>query len=362
MSKQHWVATLKKGQALVDLFAAQDKSISLTADNRRYLRLRLGDRTGWVSAVAWDNPDQLYAAFEDGDVVKVMGEVEEFRGRLQLKVKQLRRARPEDRVDPADFVASSRFPPGDLLARLDELVASVQNPWLRRLLEITVGRQGSVRQAFAQGSAAKEVHHAYIGGLLEHVIEMAALGRVLCQLHPEYADPDMVTTAIVFHDIGKLQEFTRQGHGFVHTREGELHGHVYMGARWLEQQAAHIAGFPPDLLEELVHCILSHHGTPDRGAVVLPRTMNAWIVHLADDASAKLNQVRRLYERADQGAGSPDGWSEYDQRLGIRAYTGFLQADYEGDEALVGELWSGEPPAPPPPPVRPASGVTPAAG
>ena len=349
MAKQHWVAGLKRGQSLIDFFTAQDKSISVTADNRRFLRMRLGDRTGWIPAVVWENADHYYQAFEDGDIVKVMGEVEEFRGRLQVRVRQLRRARPEDGVDPSDFWASSRFPVPELLARLDQTIAGVANPWLRRLLEMTIGERGGVRRAFSEVGAAKEVHHAYLGGLLEHVLEMATLGRAMASLHPDCADPDVVTTAILLHDIGKLFEFQRQGGTFTYSREGELLGHLYLGARWLEQQASAIPHFPPDLLEELLHCVLSHHGSLDRGSPVLPRTMNAWIVHLADDASARLNQVRRLYERVQMGAGDGQGWSDFDQRLGIRAYTGFLQNDYTGDEVLL-EPWDEEPLPPGPPP------------
>ena len=338
MAKQHWVAGLKRGQSLIDFFTAADKGISVTADQRRFLRLRLGDRTGWVPAVVWDNADHYFQAFEDGDVVKVMAEVEEFRGRLQLRVRQLRRARPEDRVDPADFWPVSRFPVPELLDRLDRCIASVSNPWLRRLLEVTLGPRGSVRAAFAEMGAAKEVHHAYLGGLLEHVLEMATIGEALVSLHPDCADRDVVTTAILLHDVGKLFEFQRQGGTFNYSRQGELLGHIYLGARWLEQQAATLPHFPPELLEELLHCLLSHHGSLERGAPVLPRTMNAWIVYLADEASARLNQVRRLYERIQLGGGDGQGWSEFDQRLGIRAYAGFLQQDYSGDEVLLGPV------------------------
>lgn len=327
MAKQHWIGSLRRGDAVLDFFAAQDKVLATTADNsRRYLRLRLGDRTGWIPALAWDNATQLYEAFENGDIVKVMGVVEEFRGRLQVRIHKLRAATAQDPIDPADFLPSSRFPVQKMLERLDGVIDEVKNPYLQQLLKLTLGPQGKARQAFAHASAAKEVHHAYIGGLLEHVLEMVGVARALCSLHPEYTDPDLVTAAILLHDIGKLQEFEQQGHGFAYTRPGELLGHVFLGARWVEEQARSVPGFPEELLEELLHCILSHHGLLEHGAPVLPRTMNAWIVYLADDASAKLNQVRRLYERAESGGGAGDGWSEYDPRLGIRAYTGFARS------------------------------------
>lgn len=324
MAKQHWIGSLRRGDAILDFFAAQDKVLATTADNsRRYLRLRLGDRTGWLPALAWDNATKLYEAFENGDIVKVMGVVEEFRGRLQVRIHKLRAATAQDPIDPADFLPSSRFPVQKMLHRLDSVIDEVKNPYLQQLLKLVLGPQGKVRQAFANASAAKEVHHAYIGGLLEHVLEMVSVGQALCSLHPEYTDPDLVTAAILLHDIGKLQEFEQQGHGFAYTRPGELLGHVFLGARWVEEHARSVPGFPEELLEELLHCILSHHGLLEHGAPVLPRTMNAWVVYLADDASAKLNQVRRLYERAESGGGAGDGWSEYDPRLGIRAYTGF---------------------------------------
>ncbi len=327
MAKQQWIGSLRRGDAILDFFAAQDKVLATTADNqRRYLRLRLGDRTGWLPALAWDNAVQLYEAFDNGDIVKVMGTVEEFRGRLQIRVHKLRVATAQDRVDLHDFLPASRFPVRELLERLDSVIDGVQNPYLQHLLRLALGPQGEAREAFTRASAAKEVHHAYLGGLLEHVLEMVDVARALCALHPEYTDPDLVTAAVLLHDIGKLQEFEQQGHGFAYTRPGELLGHVFLGARWVEERSRQVPGFPEGLLEELLHCILSHHGLLEHGAPVLPRTMNAWIVYLADDASAKLNQVRRLYERAGSGGGGGDGWSEYDPRLGIRAYTGFAQA------------------------------------
>ncbi|MBE3598975.1 MAG: HD domain-containing protein [Limnochordaceae bacterium] len=331
MAKQYWIGSLKRGDSVLDFFAAQDKALATTADNRRYLRLRLGDRTGWMSAVAWDNGPQLFEAFENGDIVRVMGEVEEYRGKLQIRVHKLRAATPSDRLDAADFLPSSRFPASELVRRLDGVIEQVANPWLHELLRRLLGPGGLLREAYGRTSAAREVHHAYLGGLLEHVLEMVDIGLTLSRLHPEYANPDVVVTAILLHDVGKLYELDQQGHGFVYTREGELLGHVYLGARLVEAHARAIEHFPDDLREELVHCVLSHHGSAEHGAPVLPRTMNAWIVYLADEASARLNQVRRLYERVDAGGGPGDGWSEYDPRLGIRAYTGFTRSAPEGE-------------------------------
>lgn len=326
MPKRYWIGSLKRGDSILDFFAASDKALGTTVDNRRFLRLRLGDRTGWLAGVAWDNAQKLYDSFENGDIVRVMGEVEEFRGKLQIRVRSLRASSPSDGVELADFLPSSRHAATDLLARLDATIAGVANPHLRSLLLALVGPEGRLRQAYAQASAAREVHHAYLGGLLEHVLEMAQVGRALASLHPEYVDQDVITAALLLHDLGKTRELEQHGHSFAYTREGELLGHVYLGARMVEETARALPAFPDHLLEELVHCILSHHGLPEHGAPVQPRTMNAWIVYLADEASARLNQVRRLYERVDAGGGPGDGWSEFDPRLGIRAYTGFTRS------------------------------------
>lgn len=341
MYKRRFVEDLQPGERLVDLFVATEKELARTQNGRVFLRLYLSDRTGRLPAVAWEDAEALWKSFEDGNVVKVEGEVTTYRGQEQLTIFRLRKARPEEVEDEA-YLPASRHPLEAMEAELHEVVASVQDPWLQTLLQRFFGPDSPTLHRFVRHTAATGVHHAYVGGLLEHVLEMVRIARTLASLHPEYVNKDLIVTAVLLHDIGKLDEYTMESMAFRQTDLGRLYGHLYQGARRVEEEIRAIEGFPEPLAQELIHCILSHHGLLEHGAVALPQTLNAQIVHHADLVSARLNQFRQLMEgrgrREDQ-----DPWSEFDRFLGVRAYRGFLD---------VAPLAADEPPEEAPPPPR----------
>lgn len=322
MPKERFIEDLQPGERLVDFFVASDKELARTQTGKPFLRFTLSDRTGRLPAVAWEDAEELWKSFEDGSVVKVETELRTYRGQEQLTVYRLRPARPEE-IEEEAYLPTSRHSLESLEAELRDVVASVRDPWLQALLQRFFGDGSPTLRLFVRHTAAIGVHHAYVGGLLEHVLEMVRIARTLCSLHPEYVNEDLVTAAVLLHDIGKLHEYAISAMTFRQTDLGRLHGHLYQGARWVEQEIAAIDGFPEALAQELLHCILSHHGLQEHGAVVVPQTLNAQIVHHADLVSARLNQFRQLIEgRARQ---EPRGaWSEYDRFLGLRAYRGFL--------------------------------------
>jgi len=339
MYKRRFVEDLQPGERLVDLFVATDKELARTQNGRVFLRLYLSDRTGRLPAVAWEDAESLYKSFEDGNVVKVEGEVTTYRGQEQLTIFRLRKARPEE-IEEEAYLPASRRPLEAMAAELQQVVASVQDPWLQALLQRFFGPDSPVLDRFIRHTAAIGVHHAYVGGLVEHVLEMVKIARTLASLHPEYVNEDLIVTAVLLHDIGKLDEYTMDSMAFRQTDLGRLHGHLYQGARRVEEAIRAIEGFPDALAQELIHCILSHHGQLEHGAVALPQTLNAQIVHYADLASARLNQFRMLLEGRG-GREDQDAWSEFDRFLGVRAYRGFLDAAPPA---------AGEPEDPPPSP------------
>ncbi|BAS26584.1 3'-5' exoribonuclease YhaM family protein [Limnochorda pilosa] len=323
MFKRRFIEDLRPGERLADFFVASDKELARTQNGKAFLRLHLSDRTGRLPAVAWDDAESLWKSFDDGSVVKVETELGTYRGQEQFTVFRLRRATPEE-IEEEAYLPSSRRPLGEMEAELQEVVSGVRDPWLQALLArfFSPGSEGLRR--YVRHTAATGVHHAYVGGLLEHVLEMVRIARTLCSLHPEYVNEDLVVAAVLLHDVGKLEEYAMDGMAFRQTDLGRLYGHLYQGARWVEQEAAAIDGFPEPLAQELIHCILSHHGLQEHGAVVVPQTLNAQVLHYADLVSARLNQFRQLIEGKGRQA-TLETWSEFDRFLGVRAFRGFLE-------------------------------------
>jgi len=336
MYKRRFVADLEPGERVGDLFVATEKELARTQSGKVYLRLALSDRTGRLPAVAWEDAEAIYQRFEDGSVVHVEGEVTTYRGQTQLTVFHLRPARPEE-VEEEAYLPVSRYPLEAMAAELDEVVVSVQDPWLQALLQRFFGPDSPTRAQFLRQTAATGVHHAYLGGLLEHVLEMVRIARTLAALHPEYVNEDLIVSAVLLHDIGKLDEYTLEAMTFRQTDLGRLYGHLYLGARRVEEAIAEIEGFPPALAQELIHCILSHHGLLEHGAVALPQTLNAQIVHYADLVSARLNQFRQLLEGRGRRE-AHEAWTEFDRLLGLRAYRGFLNQEPSGGPGEINGL------------------------
>lgn len=320
MGKTQFVRDLRPGLSLSEYFVAEGKNLGYTGNGKPFLRLQLADRSGSVPAICWENVQAFAEAFQNGEVVKVHGLTSVYRDQLQVTITRLRRAR-EDEIDAADFIPASRYPVETMLEDLRGVIATIHNPWLAQLLRRVFDPEGELLPRFARQTAARGIHHAYVGGLLEHTLEMVRIAETLVELHPEYTNREMVIAAILLHDIGKLDEYSLNGMSFEQTVAGRLAGHLYLGARRVEAMIQEIPGFPEALAQELIHCILSHHGELEFGAVTTPKTLNAYIVHLADWVSARLNQFRSLYDRHPAGAGD---WTAVDRHLGLRAYRGFF--------------------------------------
>ena len=199
--KPCFVSNLQDGQTITTYFLVSAKEIRTTREGKPYLRLELGDSTGRVEARMWDGFDHAAASFERDDFVKVQARVENYRNRPQLAIEKIRRAE-EDEVEPADFFAHTKENVDELYAKLLEIVASIQNSWLRQLLESVV-QDPEIVPRLKRAPAAKVMHHAYYGGLLEHVLSLCGLCRVVLSHYPE-VDPDLLLAGAVLHDVGKL--------------------------------------------------------------------------------------------------------------------------------------------------------------
>jgi 3'-5' exoribonuclease len=248
------VTTLRPGQDVIGVFACTRKDRLMTRTGSPYLALELRDRTGTVSARAFQNADALAGKFERGDVVRVAGKVERFRDELVLEVSDVARMESGDEVDPAQFLPSAYRDLDELDGFLEHLCGEVYDRGYREMLDALLA-DSELRVAWRRAPCTRGGHHAYLGGLLEHTVAVATLAHETCQLHPRL-NSDLLLTAAITHDLGRTREFTYAAEIGL-TDEGRLLGHVVIGERMITERST---GLDEDRRLALLHCILSHHG------------------------------------------------------------------------------------------------------
>ena len=302
------VSDLKDGQPVETLFLVCEKEVRVSArSNATWLQLELGDRTGSISAKMWENFEPLLATFESGDVVRVRGRAKLYNGRLELTLDQIVPV-AESSYDIADFLPHTRFDIEKLYAGLLSAVASVKNPWLRQLLGNVV-EDPAIAPRLRRAPAAMTMHHAFIGGLLEHIVSLIGLSTAISAHYPEL-DSDLLLAGVVLHDIGKIDEL-RYAREIDYTTEGRLLGHIMLGVGMVRDKVKAIPGFPPALAVMLEHLMLSHHGTHEFGSPSLPQTREAVTLHYLDDLDSKMAAMRATLESPC----APDGWSQRNPSL-----------------------------------------------
>lgn len=316
MHQKRFVQELKENEALISPFLVKAKSLGSTRSGAPFLSLRLGDRTGEMEGRVWERAAEMDSAFAVNDVVRVRGRVERYRDQLQLNITEIERL-PREQVDPATFLPRSTADPEGLWQELKELAATVQNPHLMRLLQHFLTDRAFARE-IREAPAAKSMHHAYLGGLLEHTVSVTRLLERVCDHYPAL-DRDLLIAAGILHDVGKMEELSADV-SIEYTDTGRLLGHVVLGAQRVAQKISQIRGFPAELALLLQHLIISHHGEYEFGAPRRPKTPEAFALHCADDLDAKMNHLFRLLE-AERA--SPSRWTTFQ-----RAYDRFI---YKGD-------------------------------
>jgi 3'-5' exoribonuclease len=303
-----YVADLKEGQQISDLFLVSRKSLAETKSGNPYLALTLMDRTGEIEARAWDNAARLDALAEVGRIVAVEGQVKAFRDQLQLNITGLQ-AMEEGAVGQEHFMPTSRREVREMQAELADLIDSVTDPGLRNLLAALM--QGPLLKDFSRAPAAKMMHHACLGGLLEHTLSVTGLALKICEHYPQL-DRDLLLAGALLHDLGKIREFSYATVPFDYTDQGRLIGHLVMGVEMVRRQAETIKELAPARLDQLLHLILSHHGRYEFGSPCLPMTREAILLHHLDDMDAKMELIDRLSE---QVTGEGYQWSDYQRSL-----------------------------------------------
>jgi len=308
--KTAFVTDLGSEQNITTFFLVHEKEIRNTREGKPYLRLELGDRSGTIEARMWD---QFEAAAKDvnrDDFVKVHARVEIYRNKPQLSLQQLRRAKPEE-VDLADFLPHTSADVEKLYAQLSESAGSIANPWLKRLVNGIISDPG-IAARYKRAPAAKVMHHAYLGGLLEHVVGLCDLAKRVAAHYPEL-DLDLLLAAAILHDVGKLDELCYD-RAIGYTTEGQLLGHIVMELETVTKAMDAIEGFPANLKTVVQHMLISHHGQYEFGSPKLPMIREAMVFHYLDDLDSKLAAVRAALA-LDSGE---EEWSAYSGALGRR--------------------------------------------
>jgi 3'-5' exoribonuclease len=300
--KEIYVADVGKfeNQPVVSFFAVASKQVRSRKDGSgQYMALTLGDRTGQIESRMWENFAEAAAGFEQGDVVKVRAEVCRYNGRLQLNLEKLRVA-AADEVELADYVPHTQKDVEELWLTLLRAVDSFSDLSLQALLRSFLDDR-VFAAAFREAPAAKSLHHAWLGGLLEHVVSLVGICELAARHYPEI-NRDLLLTGAVLHDIGKLEEL-RWGTSFDYTLQGQLVGHITLGIAMIEKKLAVLPDFPPALRILVEHMVLSHHGKLEFGSPKLPMIQEAVLLHYLDDLDAKMHMMRSEFARHEAEGG-----------------------------------------------------------
>ena len=297
------LANFDEGRSFDGFFLVLLKQQRTTKSNKPYLNLILGDKTGQLEGRVWEPGDPRIAKdFERGDIVKARGSASRFDDRLQMKIDQLRKAQPGE-VDKSDMLPSTTYDVAALWSQLLSFVDSLANPDLKLLLA-TMLADPAMAQAYREAPAAKQLHHAWLGGLLEHVVSLLTLADRVLPSYP-LLDRDLLLTGVILHDIGKVRELSWEI-GFEYTIEGTLLGHIQMGIELVEKTIDTLPNFPPKLKTLVLHMILSHHGKLEFGSPKLPMIPEALALNFLDDLDAKMQAVQGEFDKCLREGKGPD--------------------------------------------------------
>lgn len=303
-----YIKDYKEGDRVSDIYLCKHKQAAVTKNGKPYENVILQDKTGTIDAKVWDPNNPGIEDYDAMDYIEVFGEVSSFQGALQISVKRIRVCR-EGEYNPADYLPVSSKDITEMYRELTGLIASIKNTYLKQLLEAFFIKDDVFKKRFCNSSAAKSVHHGFVGGLLEHTLSVTKLCDYYCTAYP-VLKRDLLLAAAMCHDIGKTKEISPFPDND-YTDEGQLLGHIVMGAQMVAEKAAGIEGFPQGVLSQLQHCILAHHGKYEYGSPKLPALIEALALNYADDTDAKLETFKEILDNSAE----TNGWLGYNRLL-----------------------------------------------
>ena len=307
--KKLFANLIRGGQPVEDIFMIKEMSRAETRTGKPYLIITFMDRSGEIEGRLWENADALMDMCEPGNLVEISGLAQEYRGNLQLKIDSIRQV-DKDAVDPSLFIQSSKKNIADMAREIHSMATSLQNPFCRKLL-LEFFDDNAFFKEFQKAPAAKIMHHAYLGGLLEHTLAVSQLAEMLAGFYPTL-DRDLLLAGALLHDIGKTREFSFETYPFDYSDKGRLMGHLVLGAEMIQEKISALTGFPEDLSTRLQHLVLSHHGRYEFGSPCLPMVSEAFVLNFLDDLDAKLNFMGRLEEQAPEPGYQ---WTDFQRTL-----------------------------------------------
>ncbi len=325
MKSKVFVCDLEEGEHIQSIFLVADKTLRTTKSGNPFLALDLMDKTGNVDSKVWDEAEALSTRFEKEDFIIVDAQVESYRGQLQLNVRDLKRI-DDDQVALEDFIPASRWDRDEMLEQLKDVVGrEIKSPEMLRFFDALFEEKQLMKQ-FRLAPAAKGNHHAYLGGLLEHALSMTRLAvrmtRHYAHYYPGMINQDLVIAGCVLHDIGKCFELS-YGRSFDYTTSGQLVGHIVQGVELITWIAKKVSPpLPAEMLMQLKHMVLSHHGKLEYGSPVLPRTPEALLLHEIDMIDSRMNMCANVIADHEDGTNSEAAWTEYQRLFQGRLYMG----------------------------------------
>jgi len=304
--KKLFVSGLQEGKQVRDMFLLARKNLAETKAGKPYLSLTLMDKTGEIEARVWENARNLDTAADVGDIIFLQGVAKSYQNQVQLTVSGFQQAAKEE-VSLADFMPASNRPVAGMRRELASLIETVTDTGLGKLLAVLF--QGDLLEQFSIAPAAKRMHHAYIGGLLEHTLSVTGMAVKTAEHYPGL-DRDLLVSGALVHDIAKTKEFSYSSLPFDYTDCGRLLGHLVLGVEMVRQAAAKVDELSSARVDALAHLVLSHHGRYEFGAPVLPMTPEAILLHHLDDMDAKMNYIDQLREKQEK-----PGWTDFQRPL-----------------------------------------------
>ena len=300
-----YIKDYKEGDRLSDIYLCKHKQSAVTKNGKPYDNVILQDKTGTIDAKIWDPNNAGIEDFDSMDYIEVYGDVTSFQGALQVNVKRVRKCR-EGEYTPADYLPVSKFGIPEMTEELLKFIGSIKNPYLHGVLEAFFVKDPDFLKAFQQSSAAKTIHHGFVGGLLQHTLAVTRLCDYYCTQYP-ILNRDLLLTAAICHDIGKTKELSLFPLND-YTEDGQFLGHIMIGTEMVGEKIRQIEDFPVLLANELKHCILSHHGELEFGSPKKPAIVEAVALSYADNTDAKMETFTEIMENSKE-----KGWLGYNR-------------------------------------------------
>ena len=327
------VKDLQPNQIARSCFLVQHKEVRQKKSGEPFLSLTIGDRSGDIDAKMWDNVGEVVEVFGVGDFVRVKGVMSVYNGRPQFTIHSLERV-DEREIHLPDFFAASSRDPEEMFAELKGIVDGIQDPHLKSLL-LAFFNDASIRERYMRAPAAKQIHHAYLGGLIEHVLSLCTLAKLVGPHYPS-VNLDLLLTGVILHDIGKIEELTYE-RALGYSDVGQLLGHIAIGVRYLHDKLREVPDFPPGLAVLVEHLILSHHGKLEFGSPKVPAFPEAVLLSYIDDLDSKMECMRAQLERDERSDGTFSGYNYAMERTFLKKDL-FLTGSSRTAEQQAGKL------------------------